>query len=43
MNILQVTEKAEYFQKPDNKHNNNYDIKDVFDFTIHRNVIIDKP
>ena len=39
----EVAENPKYFEKPDN--NDNYDncVKDVFDFAIHRDKIIDKP
>lgn len=43
MYILQETEKAKYLQKPNDNNNYNDNIEDTFDFTIHRDVIIDEP
>jgi len=43
VNILNETENSKHFQKPDNNSDNNHYIENTFDFTIHRNIIIDKP
>ena len=43
MKILQVSEKSKYLKKPDNNNNYNHNVEDIFDFMIHRDVIIDKP
>jgi hypothetical protein len=43
MQILQVIENPKYLEKPDDDNNNNHNVQDIFDFTIHRDVIIDKP
>jgi hypothetical protein len=42
MDILEITEKSEDFQKPDDNNNYNHYVENVFDFTIHRDVVIDK-
>jgi hypothetical protein len=43
MYVLQITEKAKYFQQPYDHYNYSDDVEDVFDFTIHRNVVVYKP
>ena len=43
MYIPDVTENAKYFQQPYNDCDDYNNIEDVFDFTIHRYIIIDKP
>lgn len=43
VNIHQWIEQSEYFEKPNNDHNYNDNVEDSFDFSIHRNVIIDEP
>jgi hypothetical protein len=42
MYILQVTEKPEYLEKPDDYNNHNNNVENVFYFAIHWDVIIDK-
>jgi hypothetical protein len=41
--ILQTGEQPEYFQQPDNQDYYNYDIKNVFYGTLHRDVGVDEP
>jgi len=41
--ILQITENPKYIQKPYYNNDYNHNIQDWLDFTIHRDVIIDKP
>ena len=43
LNTHQVTKQSEYFEKPDDNNNDNYNIQDIFDFMIHWDVRIDKP
>ena len=40
--ILKVSENPEDLEKPDGNDNYNHNIEDFLDFTIHRDVIIDK-
>jgi hypothetical protein len=43
VNVGDVGEQPEYFQKPDNDDDYNHDIQDGFDLMIHGNVCVDKP
>jgi hypothetical protein len=43
MYVGEISEKPEFFQKPDYYYNYNYNVENGFDFVIHRNVIIYKP
>ena len=43
MYILEEIENPEYLEEPNNDNNHNYDIENVFDFMVHRDIIIDKP
>jgi hypothetical protein len=43
MYIREVGENSEYLKEPDNNSNHNHNIKNILDFAVHRNVIIDKP
>lgn len=43
MDIRQVGEKPKYLKKPYDKNDHNYQVKDLFDFVIHRNKGIDNP
>ena len=43
MYIHQVTENPEHLEKPDNNNNDNHDIEDCFDFSIHGDVCVYKP
>ena len=43
MYILEETENPEYLEEPNNYNNHNNDVENVFDFVIHRDIIIDKP
>jgi len=43
LNIGQIAKKPEYLEKPNNSNNYNYNIEDVFNLMIHRDVCIDNP
>jgi hypothetical protein len=43
MYILQVIENPKYLKKPDDQNNHNHYIEDGFDFSIHGDIIINKP
>ena len=43
MYILKINEYPEYFQEPYNYNNHNNNVKDVFNFMVHRDIIINKP
>ena len=43
MNVHQIAEHPENFEKPDNNNDNDNNIQDGLDFVIHRNVSINKP
>ena len=41
VNILQISENPEYLKKPADNQKYNHSIQDIFDFAIHRDVIVD--
>ena len=43
MYVFEITENPKYFEKPDYNNNHNNNVEDVFDFMVHRDIIIDKP
>jgi hypothetical protein len=43
LEVFKRTQKPEHLQQPDNNHNHNHHIEDVFDLAIHRDVIVYKP
>ena len=43
MDIHQKAENPKYFKQPHNQYNYNNYVEDIFDFTIHRNVVVYKP
>jgi hypothetical protein len=43
MQILQVIENPEYLEKPDDHSNNYHNVQDIFNFTVHGDVPVDKP
>ncbi len=43
MYILQVIEKSKNFYQPDYDNNHNHNVQDSSDFTIHRDIVVDKP
>jgi|WetSurMetagenome_2_1015567.scaffolds.fasta_scaffold110845_2 hypothetical protein len=43
MYIHQVTEKSEYFQKPDDYYNYNYKVEYFFERALHRDITIYNP
>lgn len=42
MKIPQITEKSKDLEQPDYKYYDDNDIQDIFNFPVHRNVIIYK-
>jgi hypothetical protein len=43
MYIRQITEKAEYLQKPNDYYNHYYNVENSFNCAVHRDVCIDNP
>lgn len=43
LNVPQVFKRPECLKKPDYQNNNDDNIQDTFDFTIHGDVSVDKP
>jgi hypothetical protein len=43
MYILKIDEYPKYLKKPNNHSNNHNNVEDVFDRTVHGDIIIDKP